>query len=471
MKRSGAPLTDNEKLMIINLYNYFSWDNSRKEDYQKLSLRKRVAEVLGVAERTVASVVSDWKSRGDNTFTPHKTLGRPKSEPDENISELLRTKILDANKKAEQLNTPILRQFLSEHGYELSKWKLLRVLHCLGYYFGQGERRNLLHESPNNVAFRCRYLRFRFANLEGNNDVPSRPEVFLDESYCHLHHTSRNTWVPHQGVVLAPGHGPLVVIFGAIIVFRNGSSNKLHGELVPNSVHIWDPTIKPPGNRGRKRNNAEEWNDVPDIVKDSNIVPNQVDYHGNFNAEIFEDLFSTLCQTLYENYGPVNIHMDGASYHKRRVETIPSSNSKKQELIDWLNAHDIPFSSNLKRPELLELVRINKEKVPFACVKIAERYEHELSFTPPYHCELQPIEGVWAVVKGEVARSAPHSNLLSVRNTLLEAFKKKITSQVILGLWKRALKNAKEYFESDDNARLIDDEFNEVSDSDDDHVI
>jgi hypothetical protein len=37
---------------------------------------------------------------------------------------------------------------------------------------------------------------------------------------------------------------------------------------------------------------------------------------------------------------------------------------------------------------------------------------------------LQPIEGIWAVVKGEVARSEPHSNLLSVRNTLLEAFKK-----------------------------------------------
>ncbi|GES77743.1 hypothetical protein H257_11777 [Rhizophagus clarus] len=457
--------------MIINLYNYFSGDNSRKEDHQKLTLCKRVAEVLGVVERTVASVVSDWNKRGDDTFTPHKTFGRSKSKPDENISELLRTKILDANKKAEQLSTPILQQFLFEHGYELSKWKLLRVLHYLGYYFGQGKCRNILHESPNNVAFRYRYLRFRFANLEGNNEVPSRPEVFLDESYCHLHHTSRNTWVPHQGVVLAPGHGPLVVIFGAIIVFWNGSSNKLHGELVPNSVHIWDPTIKPPENRGRKRNNAEEWNDVPNIVKDSNIVPNQVDYHGNFNAEIFEDLFSTLCQTLHEKYGPVNIHMDGASYHKRRVETIPSSSSKKQELIEWLNAHDIPFSSNLKRPELLELVRINKEKVPFACVKIAEQYEHELSFTPPYHCELQPIEGVWAVVKGEVARSSPHPNLLSVRNTLLEAFKRKITSQVILGLWRRALKNAKEYFESDEDAQLIDDEFNDDSDSDEDHVI
>ncbi|CAB4413551.1 unnamed protein product [Rhizophagus irregularis] len=343
MKWNGTPLTDNEKLMIVNVYNYFSNDNSRTDDHRKLTLRKRVAEVLGLGS---------------------------------------------------------MRKDSCKRNFRL----LLRVLHRLEYYFGQGDCRNILHESPNNVAYRCRYLCFHFANLEDNNDVPRHPEVFLDESYCYLHHTSRNTWVPHQGVILVPGHGPLVVIFGAIVVFRNGSSNKLY---------------------------------------DANIAPNQVDYHGNFNAEIFEDLFSTLCKILYENYGPVSIHMDGASYHK----------------------------SDLKRPELLELVQINKEKVPFSCIKIAEQYELKVSFTPPYHCELQPIEGVWAVVKGEVARSGSHPNLLSVRNTLLDAFKKKVTSQVIIGLWRRALKNAKKYLESDEDSQLIDDELDEYSSSDKDHVI
>jgi len=48
---------------------------------------------------------------------------------------------------------------------------------------------------------------------------------------------------------------------------------------------------------------------------------------------------------------------------------------------------------------------------------------HQVFFTPPYHCELQPIEGVWAVVKGEIG---PHLNLLDVRNKLLKAFKEKI---------------------------------------------
>uniref|UniRef100_U9UV59 Tc1-like transposase DDE domain-containing protein n=1 Tax=Rhizophagus irregularis (strain DAOM 181602 / DAOM 197198 / MUCL 43194) TaxID=747089 RepID=U9UV59_RHIID len=385
MKQNGALLTDNEKLMIVNVYNYFSNDNLRTDDHHKFTLRKRVAEVLGICERTVAIVILDWRS-------------------------------YDSNKKAEQLSTPILRQFLFENGYEFSKWKLLWVLYRLGYYFSQRDHRNILHKSPNNVAYRCHYLHFCFANLE------------------------------------ASGHSSLVVIFGAIVVFRNGSSNKLYG-------------------CGRKRNDAEEWNDISDIVKDANITPNQVNYHGNFNAEIFEDLFSTLCKILYENYGPVSIHMDGASYHKRRVETISSSNAKKQNLIDWLNAHEISFSSDLKRPELLELVRINKEKVPFSCIKIAEQYEHEVSFTPPYHCELQPIEGVWAVVKGEVARSGSHPNLLSIRNTLLDAFKKKVTSQVIIGLWRRVLKNAKKYLESDEDAQLIDDKLDEYSSFDEDHVI
>jgi len=55
--------------------------------------------------------------------------------------------------------------------------------------------------------------------LKSNNDVPHHPEVFLDESYYHLHHISHNTWVSHQGVVLIPEHGPLVVIFEVIIIF------------------------------------------------------------------------------------------------------------------------------------------------------------------------------------------------------------------------------------------------------------
>ena len=122
--------------------------------------------------------------------------------------------------------------------------------------------------------------------------------------------------------------------------------------------------------------------------------------------------------------------MDGASYHKRRVEIIPTSSTRKNEIADWLISHNIAFSDELRKPELLELVKMNRETVPFACVEIAKRYNHRVFYTPPYHYELQPIEGIWVVVKGEVARLGPHPNLLSVRNTLLDAFKKNLTPKL-----------------------------------------
>ena len=72
---------------------------------------------MGISEYTVGKVVLDWKKCNDGTFMPHKTLGRPKSQSNENVSELLRVKILNANKTAEQIFTSILCQYLSEQGY------------------------------------------------------------------------------------------------------------------------------------------------------------------------------------------------------------------------------------------------------------------------------------------------------------------------------------------------------------------
>jgi hypothetical protein len=60
---------------------------------------------------------------------------------------------------------------------------------------------------------------------------------------------------------------------------------------------------------------------------------------------------------------------------------------------------------------------------------------------------------------------------LSIRNTLLDAFKKKIDSKVVIGFWKKALKNAKEYFEIDEHIHLTDEESDDYSDSDDDPLI
>ena len=167
-----------------------------------------------------------------------------------------------------------------------------------------------------------------------------------------------------------------------------------------------------------------------------------------------------------------NKHSDNTfTPHKTlgRPKLQPDENISEILRTKILNANKT--AEQLSTYTLRQFFEINKEKVPFTCVKIAEQYEHEVNFTPPYHCELQPIEGVWSVVKDEVAHLSPHPNLLSVRNTLLNAFKEKISSKVIVGLWRRALKNAKEYFESDEDIQLTDEEFDAYGSSDNDHVI
>jgi transposase len=140
---------------------------------------------------------------------------------------------------------------------------------------------------------------------------------------------------------------------------------------------------------------------------------------------------------------------------------VPTSNSKKSVMIEWLLSVGVDVPKKSSKAELYELIKINKTKVPFACVDIAKKYDHILFYTSPYHCELQPIEGVWSTVKGEVAGTGPHPNLLAIRDKLLHAFKEKVTSKVIVGFWKRSLDKAKEYKDLSDDALLVESDYEE----------
>lgn len=57
--------------------------------------------------------------------------------------------------------------------------------------------------------------------------------------------------------------------------------------------------------------------------------------------------------------------------------------------------------------------------VPFEVVKLAEEQGHIVLFTPPCYSDLQPIELVWAFIKGRIGRMYSLSTTLSdVKNRL-----------------------------------------------------
>ena len=84
-------------------------------------------------------------------------------------------------------------------------------------------------------------------------------------------------------------------------------------------------------------------------------------------------------------------------------DTFPTPGSNKRELQAWLEKNH----SNLKLhddPSMLkaELYEICKKIAPppeFKLDRMAEKHGHRILRTPQYHCELQPIESCWGIVK------------------------------------------------------------------------
>jgi transposase len=447
--RDQKHLTANEKIMIVRVHLYLKDFLSRPKHHRAVKLRREVAEACGIGEATVGRIISEFNK--ENSVEKSKGGGPRGSRMSDDIVQEIQKIVNHSNAIGRPLSLQKIRSELNKESIDISKETLRRQLIKIGLYYGKGERRNILHETVQNVAFRARYLRHRMANLNANQ-LPQLPEIFLDESYCHVDHQQKLTWLPKGGVVHERGRGKMLVIFGAIAIFRNSNSNFIRGEIVKESLHIWDPTIRAnmqPNlrRRGRPRLDREQWETVPEVVLQSNIAPTQVDYHGNFTADIFEDLFSKLCESLQNEYGDCHIHMDGAKYHKRRSGSIPTSSSRKEVLIQWLQERGVEFDRQLLKPELLKLVQEQKKDIPFTCVEIASSFGHVVYYTPPYHCELQPIEKVWGIAKNSVAATKSDRTIVELRNDLLQEFAK-MTSGQIVSCWKKAVKNAIDYFQN-----------------------
>ncbi|GJJ68190.1 hypothetical protein EMPS_09547 [Entomortierella parvispora] len=241
------------------------------------------------------------------------------------------------------------------------------------------------------------------------------------------------------------------------------------------SILIWPVKGQLRGREGGRAADNELWKTVPDFVREAGIAPDYHDYHGNFDADLFERLFEALCTTLHEDYGPCHIHMDGAKYHVREENPVPKASSCVRDIHSWFEKNGIELPTNDRgkiksRLELLEHIKGLNIPKTFASYRIAHEYGHTICKTPPYHCELQPIEMVWGMVKNPIAANPNLDETeLSLRNRLLGLFAGIQESQLI-AVWKktvqvgrdyrilyeRRLENNENYSESDDDDREFD---------------
>nr|XP_049693359.1 uncharacterized protein LOC110382585 [Helicoverpa armigera] len=127
------------------------------------------------------------------------------------------------------------------------------------------------------------------------------------------------------------------------------------------------------------------------------------DYHESMNAAKFENWFKEMLPRLEPNAVVV---MDNASYHSRRKENTPVTSWNKTNIQKWLTSKKITYEPKETKVQLLEKVKgVKTEYKSYVIDEMAKEVGVEVFRLPPYHCELNPIELVWADVKGYVARN------------------------------------------------------------------
>ncbi|XP_045501415.1 uncharacterized protein LOC123698708 [Colias croceus] len=134
------------------------------------------------------------------------------------------------------------------------------------------------------------------------------------------------------------------------------------------------------------------------------------DYHEEMNAEVYEEWFKNMLLSLEE---PSTILIDNAPYHSRQIDKMPTQANKKHEIINWL--------------------RDNGENV-------------DDSIIPPYHCQYNAIELIWAQVKGHAARS--NTSPPFTANKMLALLKDACT-HVTAENWARVVERTKRIILSD----------------------
>ncbi|GBP14117.1 hypothetical protein EVAR_102787_1 [Eumeta japonica] len=276
-----------------------------------------------------------------------------------------------------------------------SKDTLRRIMHDLNFRFKRVKNnRQILAEKEDVRYMRIKYLRDIKKYRSEGRDI-----VYADETYIHSSHTKEYVWYDGSNMGLKK---PINKGERLIIVHAGSEKGFVPGALL--------------------------------IYKSSQSTG---DYHDNMNKSNFEQWLEN---RLIPNLNPKTVLvLDNAAYHNTRVSQIPNSNSKKADMQAWLTKNGILFDPDLLRPELYEIIKKNKfHHIEYSVDKIMSAHGQVVLRLPPYHPDFNPIENIWAQIKGHVSSQNVAMNLTKVK----ELVENKVNS---IGPedWKKVVEHAK----------------------------
>lgn len=139
------------------------------------------------------------------------------------------------------------------------------------------------------------------------------------------------------------------------------------------------------------------------------------------------DIFSTW---MIENYLPnlpknSVIIFDNAPYHNTQVLRAPDLNSRRRDIMNWLDDKDVPYRKNMLKSELYaKVLQVKNDKQKYRIDEIVESAGHTVLRLPPYHTELNPIENVWTLAKGSIVNRYSKNKSNNIVDIAINEFSK-----------------------------------------------
>lgn len=422
-------ITEEVKLLCVRLYLYVDKQKKREKQQKKKKINTRptreiVADMLGIGSRTVQDAYSDYlKSTSATSSSPDIPSNNAESSSSSLGSSLSSSSVLSSD--LPPWSSPSSSLLPTYGKYKLDRVALetilqfVRDMHATSRRVTASQVTSMLTtkgfldpniKSSSNLRKVQRFLvkhgfqrgcqngtmkieqkeavklkRNSYLNAIVQARKESRPLVFLDESYIHQHHhhVHDNLFHPADEKDKPNKH----YFKGRRYCFVAAMTEQ---QFLRNSVWIFES--KKTGK----------------------------DYHSVFNGQNFMNWVKT---QLLPNIPPSSvIILDNAKYHKCLPSTIPKLSAKKHILTDFLAQKGIDTTAKTLA-QVKELLKEYTSKCKLELEEVAEAAGHQVLFTPPYHSDLQPIELVWANVKGKVARQySSTTKLTDVLERLNTAF-------------------------------------------------
>lgn len=352
-RQQGKHFSRKEKCLVMNVLRYFL------ATMNVAAAVKEASKALCCTERSIYAIKKEEQSRG--LMSPKK---RPKRKGvqvndrlhtyDQDIQSIIRRKV---HSFFIENIPPTMSTILSAINTDddLPNFKRTTLFHLLkdmGFEFQKMGRKSILIERDDIIRWRHKYLRsIRKFREEG------KYIVYTDESWVNVGHAVNKAWCD-------------TTIQSARQAFIEGLSTGLR---LPSGLGPRFALVHAGGEDG--------------FIPGAELT---------FEQWFMEQLIPNIPQNSV-------IVIDNASYHSRKVEKIPTMAWRKEQIMDWLTDKEIPIEHNILKRDLLASVaqvkhRYDKNKLDV----MAQERGHEVLRLPPYHCELNPIELVWAQVKHHI---------------------------------------------------------------------